>query len=263
MEALVTEDLTKRFGTFTAVDGIRIAAEEGEALGLLGPNGAGKTTAIKMLTTLMPPTSGTARICGFDIRRQSKDVRRSIGYVPQMLSADPALSGRENLLMFSKLYDVPRREREERVAQAIEGMGLKEFGDKQVKTYSGGMVRRLEIAQSTLHRPRLLFLDEPTVGLDPVARRAVWSMISELMDDGMTIVLTTHLMDEADHLCDKIAMMSRGAIAAYGSPEELKTAAGASNLDEVFAHYAGATLGENAGSFRDLQRSRRTARRLG
>lgn len=187
--------LTRRFGEHTAVDGFSVSVKRGEVFGLLGPNGAGKTTILKMLTTLLPPTSGNARIAGFDIVRQSADVRRVIGYVPQLLSADGALTGYENLLIFAKLYDIPRADREARIRSALAFMGLVDAAQQVVRTYSGGMIRRLELAEAMLHRPRVLFLDEPTVGLDPLARNTVWQHIEQLRADyGTTIVLTTHLM---------------------------------------------------------------------
>src|ERR1051326_8489964 len=181
MPILETHDLVRRFNKLTAVQPLNISVEAGEVFGLLGPNGAGKTTVIKMLTTLLPPTSGAAQVAGFDIVRQSSQVRRSIGYVPQMISADGTLSGYENLLVFAKLYDVPRREQVQRVNDALAFMGLAEAGRKLVREYSGGMIRRLEIAQSLLHRPPVLFLDEPTVGLDPIARNSVWDRLMKLM----------------------------------------------------------------------------------
>jgi ABC-2 type transport system ATP-binding protein len=267
MSILETDQLTRRFGSLTAVDHLTISVEAGEVFGLLGPNGAGKTTAIKMLTTLLPPSSGTATIAGYDLLRQPGEVRRVIGYVPQMLSADGTLSGYENLLIFAKLYDLPRGERVERVRQALELMGLADAGDKTVRTYSGGMIRRLEIAQSMLHRPRVLFLDEPTVGLDPIARKAVWEHIERLRGEyGTTIFLTTHYMEEADTLCRRVAIMHLGRVAAIGTPAELRASIGGNGatLDDVFAHYAGATLEfENGGSYRETSRTRRTARRLG
>lgn len=267
MSTIEIEGLTRLFGKFTAVDSLDLDVRGTEVFGLLGPNGAGKTTTIKMLTTLLPPSSGKASIAGHDIMGDPKAVRSAIGYVPQMLSADPALTGRENLTVFAKLYDVPRAERADRVQEAIEKMGLVDFGDKQVRTYSGGMVRRLEIAQSTLHRPRVLFLDEPTVGLDPLARRTVWEMVQRLREDhGTTIFLTTHLMDEADLLCDRIGIMHKGKLVALGSPRELKEEAGAETLDDVFVAHAGTTLGSsngNGGNYREIQRERRTAKRLG
>jgi ABC-2 type transport system ATP-binding protein len=265
MDVVETTALTRRFGDLVAVDAMSIRVEAGRMFGLLGSNGAGKTTAIKMLTTLLPPTSGRATVAGFDIEREAPRVRRSIGYVPQLISADGNLTGYENLLIFAKLYDIPRRERERRIQDALALMDLEEAGDRMVHDYSGGMIRRLEIAQSVLHRPRVLFLDEPTIGLDPIARRAVWEHLRELRDEsGTTIVLTTHAMDEADALCDQLAILHRGAVVIVGSPAELKAGSGVQDatLDDVFVRYAGDTL-ESGGSYRDISRTRRTARRVG
>ena len=261
---LQTKALTKRFGNLTAVDELTIAIEPKEIVGLVGPNGAGKTTVIKMLTTLLPPNSGTATIDGYSIARDAARVRRVIGYVPQLLSADGGLTGYENLLMFAKLYDVPRRERNQRIAEVLEFMGLSAFSDKLVRTYSGGMIRRLEIAQTMLHRPKLLFLDEPTIGLDPVARKAVWQHVQQLREDfGTTILLTTHYMEEADTLCSRLAIMHLGKVAAMGSPSELKSSVGDGvTLDDVFAYYSGAEV-DSAGGYRETRSVRRTARRLG
>lgn len=266
MAMLETHDLTRRFGNLTAVDKLNITVNTGEVFGLLGPNGAGKTTAIKMLTTLLPPSSGTATIAGLDVARYPSDVRRLIGYVPQMLSADGTLTGYENLLIFAKLYDLPRTGRTELVHNALNFMGLEEAGNKLVREYSGGMIRRLEIAQSLLHRPKLLFLDEPTVGLDPLARMAVWSHINKLRADyGTTILLTTHFMEEADTLCGRVAIMHHGVMAALGTPADLKASLDKpdATLDDVFVHYAGDTLENAEGGYREASRTRRTARRLG
>ena len=265
MTILETTDLTRQFGTFTAVDRLTLSVAAGEVFGLLGPNGAGKSTSIKMLTTLLPPTRGTATVAGYDIARHPQDVRRVIGYVPQALSADGTLTGFENLLIFAKLYDLPRTQRRARVRDALALMGLADAGDKMVRTYSGGMIRRLEVAQALLHQPRVLFLDEPTVGLDPVARKAVWEHLVRLREQsGMTIFLTTHYMEEADNLCNRVAVMHRGVIAAIGTPSELKSGIGSPNatLDDVFVHYTGDAL-ESGGSYRDTSRARRTARRVG
>ncbi len=267
MAILETEQLTRRFGSLTAVDHLNLTVEAGQVFGLLGPNGAGKTTVIKMLTTLLPPTSGNASIAGHDILHHAGNVRRIIGYVPQMLSADGNLTGYENLLVFAKLYDLPRKEREPRVHAALETMGLADAADKTVKTFSGGMIRRLEIAQSMLHQPRVLFLDEPTIGLDPLARQAVWEHIERLRAEyGMTIFLTTHYMEEADLLCQRIAIMHLGKVVVVGTPAELKASIGGNGatMDQVFAHYAGANLEfESGGSYRETFRTRRTAQRLG
>ncbi len=258
-----TEGLTCRFGSFTAVDSLDLEVREKEVFGLLGPNGAGKTTTIKMLNTLLPPTAGKAFVDGIDVTGGPSKVRRSIGYVPQLLSAEASITGYENLIIFGKLHDVPRKELEERARKALEYMGLSEFGDKLVRTYSGGMVRRLEIAQSSLHHPRVLFLDEPTIGLDPVARRAVWEMVRDLRDMfGTTVFLTTHFMDEADALCDRIGIMNHGKLISLGSPAELKDRTGTDNLDEAFIKLTGNVL-ETNGNVRDIQRDRSTARRLG
>jgi ABC-2 type transport system ATP-binding protein len=262
---LETLSLTRRFGEHTAVDSLTVSVKRGEVFGLLGPNGAGKTTTLKMLTTLLPPTSGNARLAGFDIVRQSADVRRVIGYVPQLLSADGALTGYENLLIFAKLYDIPRGDREARIRSALAFMGLVDAAQQVVRTYSGGMIRRLEIAEAMLHRPRVLFLDEPTVGLDPLARSAVWQHIEQLRADyGTTIVLTTHLMDEADSLCNRLAIMHLGKVAAIGTPAELKASLNGNGktLDDVFVHYAGGTL-ESGGGYGESKRTRLTALRLG
>lgn len=262
---IAVDDLVKRFGEQAAVDHISFSVGEREVFGLLGPNGAGKSTTIKILTTLLPPNGGHASVVGYDVARQPMAVRRSIGYVPQALSADGTLTGKENLLIFAALYDLPRHEREPKTREALAFMGLQDAADKLVRTYSGGMIRRLEIAQAMLHRPQVLFLDEPTVGLDPVARKAVWDHLAHLRtQSGMTILLTTHYMEEADRLCDRVAIMNLGKIVAIGSPSELKTAMGNpdATLDEVFAHYTGDTL-ESGGNYRDTARSRRSARRLG
>jgi len=260
---LETQSLTRRFGTLVAVDRVSISLSPGEMFGLVGPNGAGKTTVIKMLTTLLTPTFGDAWVAGYDVVHHAAQVRRVIGYVPQLLSADGSITGYENLLIFAKLYHIPRGEREKRIHDALSFMGLEEVSDKMVREYSGGMIRRLEIAESMLHRPRVLFLDEPTVGLDPIARRAVWDHIQRLRSDfGTTILLTTHYMEEADELCDRVAIMHLGKIAAIGTPTELKATVGeGATLDDVFVHYSGYEV-DTVGNFRDVSRTRRVARRL-
>ncbi|MGP8050359.1 MAG: ATP-binding cassette domain-containing protein [Desulfobaccales bacterium] len=265
MAILETQALTRCFNGQAAVAELTITVQAGEIFGLLGPNGAGKTTTIKMLTTLLPPSSGTASVAGFDIIRQARDVRRVIGYVPQLVSADGNLTGYENLLIFAKLYDIPRAERQKRIADALASIDLTEARDRMVREYSGGMIRRLEIAQSMLHRPRVLFLDEPSVGLDPVARRAVWGHIEELCREyGTTILMTTHLMEEADHLCQRVAIMHQGRVAATGTPAALKESLGgdATTLDDVFVHYAGGIV-DSRGGYLEVSRTRHTAQRLG
>lgn len=265
MPIVETKDLTRRFGDLVALDHLSIAVEKDEVFGLLGPNGAGKTTTVKMLTTLLPPSTGTATVGGYDIVRQPALVRRVIGYVPQAISADGTLTGYENLLIFAKLYDLPRVERRDRIEDALEFMGLGDAADKLVRNYSGGMIRRLEIAQAMLHHPRVLFLDEPTVGLDPGARRVVWDHLEQLRRDyETTILLTTHLMEEADAFCTRVAIMNFGKVAVIGSPAELKASIGKENatLDDVFIHYTGGRM-ESGGGYREASRTRRTARRLG
>jgi len=265
MPMLELQGLTRRFGPLIAVNDLHLSIDKAEMFALLGPNGAGKSTTIKMLTTLLAPSAGTAIVDGLDIVRQPGAVRRIIGYVPQMLSADGTLTGMENLLVFAKLYDLPRRERRERVWAALDFMGLSDASDRPVRQYSGGMIRRLEIAQSMLHNPRVLFMDEPTVGLDPAARRAVWDHIEELRRrTGATIVLTTHQMEEADSLCDRIAIMHRGVRVAQGTPAELKSSIGGNGttLDDVFIHYTGSNL-DSGGTYRETRRTRRRVRRLG
>lgn len=215
--------LTKRFGSLAAVNNLSLDVMEGETFGLLGPNGAGKTTTIKMLTTLLLPTSGNAKIGGHDVVKNAYEVRKIIGYVPQLISTDPMLTGLENLTVFAKLYDVPAKTRKSQIDEAFEFMGLMDAKNKLVKNYSGGMVRRLEIAQSLLHKPKILFLDEPTVGLDPVARKMMWEHIAKLKTEfGTTIFLTTHYMEEADFLCDRVAIMDHGAFSALDAPARLK-----------------------------------------
>jgi ABC-2 type transport system ATP-binding protein len=262
--AVETFNLTRTFGTVTAVNQLNLHIRQGIIYGLLGPNGAGKSTTIKMLTTLLDPSAGTATVAGYDIVRQPADVRRSIGYVPQLVSADGGLTGYENLLLSARLYAIPRSVRKKRIDDALEFMGLADAAYRLVKTYSGGMIRRLEVAQAMLHRPAVLFLDEPTVGLDPVARQTVRDRLLELRRDfQMTVLISTHAMDEADELCDELAILHLGEVAAVGSPAKLKAeVAPDATLEDVFVHFAGATIHEE-GNYRDTRQTRSTARRLG
>jgi ABC-2 type transport system ATP-binding protein len=259
--------LRYRFGTHLAVDGVDLLITPGETFGLLGPNGAGKTTTIRMLTTLLRPDEGTVSVFGVDAVAQPMRVRRLIGYVPQLLSADAALTGQENVELFARLFDVPRRVRRQRVDEALSAMGLTEAAPRLVKTYSGGMIRRLELAQALVNAPRLLVLDEPTVGLDPIARADVWEFIGGLRQSSHTTVLmTTHYMEEADLHCDRVALMHHGTLRATGTSAELKAGLGeGATLDDVFRHYTGGTLDDESeqGGIRDVRRARRTARRLG
>jgi ABC-2 type transport system ATP-binding protein len=256
--------LTRQFGSVTAVDHVSLQVKRGQIFGLLGSNGAGKTTLIKMLTTLLPASEGEAFVAGASVQAAPQEVRRRIGYVPQMLSADGSLTGRENLLFSARLYGIPARERAQRMAEALGFMGLEDAADRLVKTYSGGMIRRLELAQSMLHRPAVLFLDEPTIGLDPLARHAVWDRLRTLRRDfNMTVLLTTHDMEEAEALCDELAILHAGRLAVTGRPAELRSALSpTATLDDVFAHYCGGSIA-HGGRFADTREARITAQRLG
>jgi ABC-2 type transport system ATP-binding protein len=259
--------VTYRFGDHVAVDDVDLTIAPGETFGLLGPNGAGKTTTIRMLVTLLKPMAGQISVFGVDAAAQPMRVRRMIGYVPQLLSADGSLTGRENVELFARLFDVPRRGRTQRVEEALAAMGLTEPAGRLVKTYSGGMVRRLELAQALVNAPRLLVLDEPTVGLDPIARSDVWEHITRLRERaGMTVLMTTHHMEEADLYCDRVSLMHSGRVKATDSPANLKALLGPdASLDDVFRHFTGGTLDDDTakGGIRDVRRARRTARRLG
>jgi ABC-2 type transport system ATP-binding protein len=266
--ALEVVGLRHRFGDKVAVDGIDLRIERGAVFGLLGPNGAGKTTTIRVINTLLPIQEGRALVLGYDLKRSSMAIRRRLGYVPQQLSIEAALTGRENVLWFARLFDVPRAERKERVADALEVMGLSDAADAMAGTYSGGMIRRLELAQALVNRPELLVLDEPTVGLDPVARDSVWQRVGEMcVATGMTVLLTTHYMEEAEVLCDRIALMHLGRIQAVGTPNELKAQLGPeATLEDVFRHYTGNSLDQESvkkGGMREVRTTRRTAGRVG
>jgi len=246
--AVDVRNIVKRFGDFTAVDGISFAVARGEIFGLLGPNGAGKSTLIRMMVTLLPPTSGTALINGFDVVRQADQVRRSIGVIPQAMTTDLELSVEENLLIFAKLYGVSREKRARLIPQLLEAVELTQWADKPVKNLSGGMRRRVEIARGLVHEPRVFFLDEPTTGLDPVSRTAVWEMLQKVKGErDLTVLLTTHYMDEADRLCDRLAIVDHGKLVALDTPAALKAsipgrAAEDTSLDDVFVHYTGRAL---------------------
>lgn len=260
--SIVLRDLTRRFGEFMAVNRVSFTVAKGESLGLIGANGAGKTTIVKILTTLLPPTEGSASVAGFDIVHDAMRVRQHIGYVPQLLSSDGAITAWENLLLSARLYNVPPREVRPRIEQALESMELMPFAHHLVQGFSGGMIRRLEIAQSMLHRPDVLFLDEPTVGLDPVARRAVLDHVAELRRQfGTTVLVTSHYMEEIEELCDRVAMLSHGSMVALDTPTALKAAVGPNaTLDDAFAALAGTGEAEAEGSYRDVRRVRRAAR---
>lgn len=219
MIPIETHDLTRYYGSLCAVDSLNLDVGN-EIFGLLGPNGSGKTTTVLMLTTLLAPTKGSAFICGYDITREARDVRRQISYVPQDMAVDIKLTGRENVALFAKLYGISRRD--ETIDRVLEMMDLTSRADDLVRTYSGGMRRRLELAQALVHEPKVLFLDEPTIGLDVAARKKIWEHIKTLKDRGMTIFVTTHYMDEADYSCDRVAILDHGRIMAVDSPCHLK-----------------------------------------
>lgn len=269
--------LTYSFGETTAVDGLDLSVGEGEVFGLLGPNGAGKTTAIRCITTLLPVPAGMVHVFGHDTAKEQMSVRRMLGYVPQQLSADSGLTGRENVALFARVFDVPRKERAARVAQALRAVDLTDAADRLANTYSGGMVRRLELAQALVSAPRLLILDEPTIGLDPIARTSVWEHINAVREaTGMTVLVTTHYMDEADQYCDRVGLMHRGRIRALGTPDQLREGLGERRradgapatdplptLEDVFRDIAGSGLEDQSGGFRDVRSTRRTANRVG
>ncbi|BBX40759.1 ABC transporter ATP-binding protein [Mycobacterium simiae] len=260
-----------RYGQFTAVDDVTLQVRPGETMGLLGPNGAGKTTLVRMLTTLTPIQKGQLHIFGLDSRRQTTDIRSNIGYVPQQLSVEPALTGRQNVTWFARLYGVARIERSDRVERALAAMELLDVADRTAGTYSGGMVRRLEVAQALVNRPSLLVLDEPTVGLDPIARDGVWNQVRSMQAQfGMTVLLTTHYMEEADALCDRVALMHRGVLRAVGTPADLKSKVSpAASLEDVFRHYASSDLHGDPSAppeqaeFRQIRSSRKAASHAG
>ncbi len=266
--ALLVDDLVVRFGELEAVGGVSFAVAPGEVFGLLGPNGAGKTTIIRVLTTLLAPTSGRALVAGYDVRSDSLGVRASIGYIPQAISVDGALTAYENLDFYGRVTGVPRRERRGRIAEVIDTMGLEPMLDRLARTLSGGMLRRLEIASALLNRPTVLFLDEPTVGLDPSARRMVWGRLQALREQaGTTILVTTHLMEEAERQCDRLGIIDRGRLVEQGEPGDLIERHGADGLEDVFTAVTGRPLSEQEeneeGRLADVRAQRRVARRLG
>ena len=257
--AVTISGLTRVFRDLTAVDHVSLTISTSEIFGLIGPNGACKSTLIRMLATLLPPTSGTALIAGHDIVTEPAEVRRHIGYVPQLLSADGSLTGYENMLLSARLYSVSHAERKQRINGALARMGLAAAAHHLASHYSGGMLRRLEIAQSLLHRPEVLILDEPTVGLDPSARDTVWDRVLELRDRfHRTMIVTSHLMNEIDEFCDRIALIDRGRIVAIGTAKELKAKVGpGATLDDVFVQLLEPVEGEREGSYGDVRRNRR------
>ena len=267
--AVLVDDLVVRFDELEAVGGVSFAVAPGEVFGLLGPNGAGKTTTIRVLTTLLAPSAGRALVAGYDVSRDSLAVRASIGYIPQAISVDGALTAFENLDFYGRVSGVPRRERRERIAEVVETMELEPMLERLARTLSGGMLRRLEIASALLNRPKVLFLDEPTVGLDPNARTMVWERLGALREQaGTTILVTTHLMEEAERHCDRLAVIDRGRLVEQGEPAELLERHGADSLEDVFSAVTGRPIAEHEGDdeegrLADVRAQRSVARRLG
>jgi ABC-2 type transport system ATP-binding protein len=262
-EAISISHVSYRFGEHRAVDDLSLDIHPGEIFGLLGPNGAGKTTTIRLVNTLLPLQDGDVHVYGHDLRHDAMAVRRRLGYVPQQLSIESALTGRENVMWFARLFDVPRAERAQRVDEVLAMVDLTDSARRLASTYSGGMVRRLELAQALVNRPAVLVLDEPTVGLDPVARDSVWDRVSEMRERyGTTVLLTTHYMEEADALCDRVALMHLGRLRAVGRPDDLKSALGeGASLEDVFRAFTGGDLAEGEkGGLSGVRSARRTAR---
>ncbi len=234
MNDIEVENITMRFGAFTAVNDVSFRVGHGETFGLLGPNGAGKSTLIRILTTLLVPTAGSARVGGFDVVHSANSVRKSIGVIPQAMTSDLDLSAEENMLIFARLYGVPGERRRRSVRDLLEAVQLSEWADKPVRTFSGGMRRRLEIARGLVHEPKIFFLDEPTTGLDPVSRVAVWEMLEGLKKErDLSILVTTHYLDEADKLCNRVAIVDHGRLVALDSPMKLKASIPGNNILEV------------------------------
>jgi ABC-2 type transport system ATP-binding protein len=236
--AVEAVDLVKHFGDNRAVDGVSFVVPTGTVLGLLGPNGAGKTTLVRMLTTLSVPTSGTGRVAGFDIRERPNDVRRSMGLTGQAATVDEILTGRENLKLIGSLYGLPKRYVREATERLFERFDLTGAADRMAKSYSGGMRRRLDLAVSLLAAPPILFLDEPTTGLDPQSRSGLWDVLRELVGEGTTLVLTTQYLEEADHLADEIVVVDKGRVIAGGTPTQLKDQAGQASVVVTLTHAA-------------------------
>lgn len=236
--AIAVENIVKRYGNFEAVGGVTFEVADGEIFGLLGPNGAGKSTLIRMMTTLTPSSAGRAVIAGHDVAREPDAVRRAIGVIPQALTSDLDLTVEENLSIYAKLYEVPKARRQRNIEELLDAVDLLKWRHAQTKTLSGGMRRRLEIARGLVHSPRIFFLDEPTTGLDPVSRVAVWEMLNHLKSTrNLTMLITTHYMDEADRLCDRIAIVDHGKLVALDTPMALKASVPGNNIVEAqFAH---------------------------
>lgn len=244
--AIVIENLRKDYGDVRAVDGLSLSIPEAEVFGLLGPNGSGKTTTINCLTGLIRPTGGTLKVGGHDVETETSGARAVMGVSPQETAIFPYLTGRENVELFGALYSIPKKSLDAGVDHVMEKVGLMDEAGRRVSKYSGGMKRRVSIAMALVQDPRIVLLDEPTVGMDPQSRRAIWDFIMELRDKGKTIVLTTHYMEEAEELCDRVGIIDHGRLIALGSPAELKTQFGARDLEDVFIQLTGRRIREGA-----------------
>jgi len=242
--AIDIQNLTKKFEDVTAVDNLNIGIEKGELFGLLGPNGAGKTTTIKMLCGLLEPTNGSATVSGHDVRKEQTEVKELIGVCPQDTAVYPYLTGRENIEFFGNLHAMPKKKLRENTDRLLEKLSLTQDADRRLSKYSGGMKRRINLIIALVHDPEVAFLDEPTVAMDPQSRHAVWDFIRELKKQGKTIILTTHYMEEAEALCDRVGIIDHGKLIALGSPKNLKDKFKAKDLEEVFIQLTGRKIRE-------------------
>jgi ABC-2 type transport system ATP-binding protein len=243
-KAIVIENLTKRFEDITAVDGLNLEVENGELFGLLGPNGAGKTTTINVLCGLLKPTSGSVKVGGFDVQKERGKVKELIGVSPQETSVYLHLTGKENIELFGNLHAMPRDLLKKNVDELLMKLSLEEHAERRADKYSGGLMRRLNLTMALVHDPEIVFLDEPTVGMDPQSRHAVWDYITDLKKKGKTVILTTHYIEEAEALCDRVAIIDHGKLIALGSPKQLMRKFKAKNLEEVFIQLTGRSIRE-------------------
>ena len=265
MRSVIVEDLGLRYGPVAALQGVSFAVQPGEIFGLLGPNGAGKTSVLRVLVGLRRPGSGRAQVLGYDVATHLRTVRRLVGYVPQAVSADGSLSGRENLTFFARLYGLRGGKRRSRVEHLLHLIDLEAVAGQLVQTYSGGMVRRLEVACALVASPQVLLLDEPTLGLDPAARRSVWAHLhTQSAETGMSVLVTTHYMEEAQEHCDRVAVLSSGQVLAEATPTALRAGmAPDARLEDVFLALTATSPDQDTAGFRAAGRARRTGRRLG
>jgi ABC-2 type transport system ATP-binding protein len=244
LAAIVIENLAKKFEDVTAVDGLSLIVEKGELFGLLGPNGSGKTTTINMLCGLLEPTSGSAKILDYDVQKEPNRIREIIGVSPQETAVYPTLTGKENIELFANLHDMPKEKMRRNVDGLLRKLSLQDHAKRQAGKYSGGMMRRINLAMALVHDPEIAFLDEPTVGMDPQSRRAVWDFIGELKQQNKTVLLTTHYMEEAEELCDRVGIIDHGKLISLGTPQQLMKQYKAKNLEEVFLQLTGRRIRE-------------------